>query len=141
MDHTAEWKTGMEQNKKLRIIIAAGLLIWILAIVLFWVFTGPGDAMGYSVLFLYGLLPLSMLVSSALIAGGGFGQGREWVVILLCGAAEMLAEYLTFSLANMILTGCINAPSLLMFALGAIVSLAGIGAGLLFRFGRKSGPR
>lgn len=49
------------------IIIAVYLLIWAFSMIVFWFFTGGSDAMGYSLMFLWILLPVTTFVLSVVI--------------------------------------------------------------------------
>ena len=54
-------------NRNKIIIILSYLLIWALAIIVFWFFTSGSDAMGYSLMYLWIILPVTTFVESVLI--------------------------------------------------------------------------
>ena len=54
------------------IIILSYLLIWALAMIVFWFFTSGSDAMGYSLMYLWIILPVTTFVESVLIAKNDF---------------------------------------------------------------------
>lgn len=142
LDYLAESTDTVKSKQRLStvILIATYLAIWAFALIVFWCFTTGSDAMGYSLLFFYIVLPVSTLVISTLLTkGGAFGRLR-WLLPLGFGLMHLLAEYATFSLANMIYIGFarINPPAWDYFLFGAIISLIGIGIGtLLSRIGKR----
>ena len=96
-------------NRNKIIIILSYLLIWALAMIVFWFFTSGSDAMGYSLMYLWIILPVTTFVES------------------------VLAEYGTFKMANNIAANKINAPDWGMIVVGAIISAIGILLGSLWR--------
>ena len=54
------------------IIILSYLLIWSLAMIVFWFFTSGIDAMGYSLMYLWIILPVTTFVESVLIGKNDF---------------------------------------------------------------------
>lgn len=54
------------------IIILSYLLIWALAMIVFWFFTSGSDAMGYSLMYLWIILPATTFVESMLIGKNDF---------------------------------------------------------------------
>ena len=120
-------KTGFS---KLALLLSY-LGIWAIAIIIFWVFTtkDSGDAMGYSVIFLWIVLPVSTFVISLLISKNDYWGTRKWLFAIGFGIMYMLAEYATFSMANNIAFNKVNMPEFSMIIAGAIISLAGMGIG------------
>lgn len=117
--------------KKQNILTAAYLAVWILSLMVFWIFMEGSDAIAYSLIFLYTLLPLTTFGLSFLIGKNNFFGKWRWASPVFFGLMLMLAEYLTFSLSNMISISFarINAPSVELFIAGAVVSLLGLGIG------------
>ena len=114
------------------IIIAVYLLIWAFSMIVFWFFTGGSDAMGYSLMFLWILLPVTTFILSVVIGKNNLFGKWKWLLTLFFGIMYMLAEYGTFKAANSIAFDRLNAPELGMVLSGAIISAIGILAGLLF---------
>lgn len=85
--------------------------------------------MGYSVMFLWILLPVTTFIYSLLIGKNNYWGNRKWLFPLGFGIMYMLAEYATFSAANMISFSKINAPEFSMILIGAIISAIGLGIG------------
>lgn len=105
------------------------LAVWMASLIAFWLLSSGSDALGYSILFLWGLLPAATLASSFFIGKhDDWGRGR-WLFSLFFGIMYLLAEYTTFGAANMIAFGKLNQPEWLMLPVGVVISLAGIGAG------------
>ena len=53
----------------------------------------------------------------------------RWIIPVFFGVMYMLAEYLTFSLANMLTHKAINAPEFAMVLIGMAISLIAMGLG------------
>ncbi len=58
-------KSNANRNKIITIL--AYLLIWAFAMIVFWFFTSGSDAMGYSLMFLWIILPISTFIVSIVI--------------------------------------------------------------------------
>ena len=100
---------------------------------MFWCFTDGAGAMGFSILFLWIILPLSTVIASLAIGlCDSFGRWK-WLGLPIFGVMYMLAEYGTFALANTLAFGNINPPQLAMIPVGAACSLLGMGIGILIR--------
>ena len=108
-------------NRNRIITILAYLLIWAFAMIVFWFFTSGSDAMGYSLMFLWIILPVTTFIVSVVI--GKF--------TIFFGAMYMLAEYGTFKMANNIAFNKLNAPDFGMIVAGAIISAIGMLVGSL----------
>lgn len=82
--HYLEESTNTVRSNKKKgniILIAAYLVIWAMAILVFWFFTEGSDAMGYSLMFLWILLPAAT-----------FFFPRQWEKPLL-GAVELAGPH------------------------------------------------
>lgn len=111
----------------------AYLAVWALVLIVFWCFTDGAGAMGFTLVFLWGVLPLAtVIVSLAIGLCDSFGRWK-WLGSLVFGVMYMLAEYGTFAMANTVVTGNINPPQLVMIPLGAVHSLIGMAVGALIR--------
>lgn len=107
------------------------LLIWAFAMIVFWFFTDGSDAMGYSLMYLWIILPVTTFVVSIIIGKSCF-KGK-WAFSLFFGVMYMLAEYGTFEMANNIAFDKLNSPDWGMIVAGSIISLIGMLAGSLMR--------
>ena len=124
----------MEHDIKNKIIIILSyLLIWALTMIAFWLFTSGSDAMGYSLMYLWIILPVATFVESVLIGKHDFWGKGKWGFTLFFGLMYMLAEYGTFKMANNNAANKINAPDGGMIVAGAIISLIGILLGALWK--------
>ena len=125
-------------------LIASYLVIWIAAIVVFCAFaiTYAEGAMGYSLMFLWIILPATTLIVSFLIGRNDYWGRGKWVFSIGFGVMYMLAEYATFSMANNLAFGKVNMPEASMVPAGAAISLVGMALGyLVFIIRRKSQRR
>ena len=135
MDYLEESTNTVKSQKKLSltILIATYLGIWAFALIVFWFFISGSDAMGYSLVFLWIILPVATLVISLLIGKNNhLGKGK-WLTPIAFGAMHMLAEYATFSVRNMIAIEFtrINMPHFELILIGAFFSVIGLGIGSL----------
>ena len=135
IDYLEESTNVVKSKNKLsrQLIIITYLVIWAFSLIFFWFFTSGSDAMGYSLMFLWILLPVTTFVLSLLIGKGDHWGRYKWISSLIFGLMYMLAEYGTFSAANMVSFDKFNLPSLGMIPAGAIISLLGIGLGTVIR--------
>ena len=83
------------------ILLATYLVIWAFSILSFWL-GARQDAMGYSILVFYVILPMTTIILSVCIGKDDVWASSKWILLLFFGFMYMLASYATFSLANMI---------------------------------------
>lgn len=115
------------------ILVTTYLAIWAISLIVFWFFTSSSDAMGYGIMYLWILLPVSSFVISILIGKNDYWGKCKWLTTIAFGVMYMLAEYATFNAANMATFGKVNMPRFTMIIIGAILSLAGMGIGVGIR--------
>lgn len=115
------------------LLIITYLAIWAVAIIAFWFFTSGSDAMGYSLMYLWVLLPVTTFVISLLIGKNNYWGNWKWISAIVFGIMYMLAEYATFSAANMVSVSFdkINMPEFEMIWGGAIISVIGLAVGVI----------
>lgn len=135
MDYLQESTDTVKSQKKLSLIIlfTTYLGIWAFALIIFWFFIRGSDAMGYSLVFLWIILPVATLVISFLIGKNNhLGKGK-WLTPVAFGTMHMLAEYATFSMRNMIAISFtrINVPHFELILMGGVFSVIGLGVGSL----------
>ncbi len=87
--------------------------------------------MGYSLMFLWIILPVSTFIVSIVIGKNNFWEKRKMGIHLFFGVMYMLAEYGTFKMANNIAFDKLNAPDWGMIVAGAIISAIGMLLGSL----------
>ena len=88
----------MNKGNKAKIVY---FLIWTITVAAFWLGLGR-DAMGYSLVAFYLVLPITGFVCPIFMASTNRSFKKAVVGSLLIGFAYSLAQYLTFSLANMV---------------------------------------
>ena len=123
-------KSNTKRNKIFTIL--SYLLIWSIAMIVFWFFTNGSNAMGYSLLYLWIILPVTTFFVSVIIGINDFWGIRKWVFTLIFGVMYMLAEYGTFKMANNIAFNKLNTLDWGMIADGTIISAIGMLIGSLF---------
>jgi len=139
VDYLDESTNVVKSRKKFSklILILSYLVIWAVAVIVFWCFTGEEDAMGYSLMYLWIILPAATFVVSLLISRNNFWGRYKWLGSTGFGFMYMLGEYATFSMANNAAFGRVNAPDLSMMAAGTVISLMGMGIGHLLHMKNK----
>ncbi len=131
LDYLAESTNVVKSKSRLAklVLIISYITIWAISLIVFWFFTSGSDALGYSFMFLWVLLPVTTFVMSILIGRNNYWGKLKWLSVIAFGVMYMLAEYATFSAANMVSVGNVNFPEFGMILSGGIVSAIGIGIG------------
>lgn len=130
--------TVRSKNKwSMLLLLLTYLGIWAFALIVFWFFSAPDDALGYSLMFLLLLLPVTTLVISFLIGKNDYGGKGKWLLPIVFGVMYMLAEYATFSAANMAAFHKVNPPQYSMIPVGALLSLFGMSVGFAIHYTGK----
>lgn len=140
LDFLEESTNTVRSRRRLTLaaLLTAYVCVWAVSVGVFWLLSSGSDALGYSLVYLWILLPVTTFAVSLLVGRGGFWGRRKWLSALGFGAMYMLAEYATFSAANMAAFHKVNPPRLSLLAAGGVISLAGLGLGtLLARAGRR----
>lgn len=132
LEESTNMVKGKEKQSRLMVVLAY-LVIWAAGVMTFWVFTDGEDGMAYSLAFLWVLLPVATFVVSVLIGRNDFWKEKKWLTVAVMGVMYMLAEYATFSAANMVSFGKVNLPEFSMIATGGVISLAGLLGGVAAR--------
>ncbi len=120
-------------RKAITILVSAYFAIWAFAIMVFWLFTSGSDAMGYSLVYLWILLPITTFMFSLIIANNDYFGKWKWLSAPAFGVMYMLADYATFSAANMTSFDKFNVPNFWMIIAGAIISAIGLTIGYTSR--------
>ncbi len=125
------------------ILSAVYLGIWAFALLVFWCLTDGSDAMGFSLVFLWIVLPVATFVVPLLIGKNNLWGRRKWWAAPVFGLMYLLAEYATFGLANMIASSFarLAAPEPGMLLVGGLISALGLGVGSLVGRGRAKQQR
>ena len=140
LDYLSE-STDTVQSRRKQSFMALMLVylgIWAFSLIVFWFFASGSDAMGYWIMFLWVVLPVTTFVVSLLIGRNGYGGRRKWLACIGFGVLYMLAHYATFSAANMAATGRLHLPSFSMLLTGAVIALIGMAIG--HSYPRRPGP-
>lgn len=108
------------------------LIIWATCIVVFWI-GGRADAIGYSLVVLYLILPVTTLTISFFVGKDNGWANYKWLMLLFFGLMYMLAPYATFSLANTVTFGNINMPEITAALPGILCSAVGMLIGTIIK--------
>ena len=144
MDYLEESTNVVKSKAKLSklILILATLGIWIISLLVFWLLMDKPDAMGYSLIFIWILLPVTIFTVSLIIGKRDYFGKAKWLAVLIFGAAYTLAAYSTFSVANGLMTHTVIWPDFTKLPIGAAVSVAGLLIGIAAdRFSRKKSDK
>ena len=135
-DYLEESTNTVRSKNKLSMIIllATYLGIWAVSLITFWFFISGTDSMGYSIMFLWVLLPVTTFVISLLIGKNNYMGRWKWFFSIAFGIMYMLAEYATFSTANMISFDKINMPQFDLILIGKIISQVGLVVGTFINY-------
>ena len=113
------------------ILISVYLFIWALSEIVFWFFSTPSDAMGYSLMFIWIIMPVTTFIISLIIGKNGLFGKYKWILPVFFGIMYMLVPYSTMSVSNMTAFHTFRWPDFPMLPIGAALSFAGIGLGWL----------
>ena len=142
LDYLEESTNVVKSKNRLSesILIGIYLAIWAFALIVFWFFISGADAMGYSILYLWILLPVSTFIISLLIGKNDYFGKSKWIIPVVCGIMYMLAEYGTFSMANMLRNpgGTFNMPQFELILFGAFFSIVGLLIGMIIKKIKKN---
>lgn len=143
LDYLEESTNTVKSKAKMSrlILLSVYFVIWVAALIMFWFFNSGSDAMGYSLVYLWLLLPLTTFGVSLAIGAGNYRGRLKWLCAPAFGVMYMLAEYGTFSMANMIAFDKINMPEFIMIPAGAAISAAGLGIGACTAYVRAKHSR
>lgn len=130
LDESTNTVKSKERQSQL-ILLLTYLVVWALGIMIFWFFTKDDQAMGFALIYLWILLPVTTLVISIIIGKRNYWGNRKWLSTPIFGCLYMLAEYATFSAANMVAFQKINTPDWNMILTGSIIALLGLAIGTL----------
>lgn len=139
LDYLEESTNTVKSRNKLSslLLVLSYLVIWSISIIVFWFFTSGSDAMGYSLMFLWILLPITTFVVSLFIGRNTYWGKWKWLTPLVMGIMYMLAEYATFQCSNMIAFDKINTPSWGMILAGGVISAIGMSIGEIANLCKK----
>ena len=139
LDYLEESTNTVKSRNKLSglLLVLSYLVIWSISIVVFWFFTSGSDAMGYSLMFLWILLPVTTFVVSLFIGRNTYWGKWKWLTPLVMGIMYMLAEYATFQCSNMIAFDKFNTPSWGMILAGGVISAIGMSIGEIVNLCKK----
>ncbi|MDI9469625.1 MAG: helix-turn-helix transcriptional regulator [Bacillota bacterium] len=132
LDESTNVVRSREKQGRLLVILTY-LAVWGLGMIVFWFLSSGSDGMGFSLMYLWFLLPVMTLVLSIIIGRNDYWERGKWFAAPVFGLMYMLAEYATFSLANMVAFQKLNIPYFGMIPVGAGISLLGLGIGSLLR--------
>lgn len=111
------------------------LVVWAVCVAVFWL-GGGSDAIGYSILVMYLVLPVTTFVCSLLMGLDTSWRERQWLFLLYFGVGYVLLPYGTFSTANMLTTGNFHLPEWQYILYGTAFAMQGLCLGSAIRWGR-----
>ena len=140
--HLKESTDTVRSREKLwkLILLAIYMALWVMCVLSYWIthwLGGMVDAMGYSLLVFYLLLPLATLAVSIAIGKGPAWAEQRWLMLLFLGLMFMLAPYATFSLSHMLYHSIFYLPRLADMLPGILCAGLGMGIGAMLRRGKE----
>lgn len=123
-ESTNNVKSRQQYARLIQVMVYLG--VWAASMLTFWLEGSSGGAAGYALLVFYLILPVTTFVISIFIGKDDGWANTRWLMLLFFGVMYMLAEYGTFSLANMIAFDKVNLPSLTDMLPGILCSAAGM---------------
>ncbi len=114
-------------------LIAAYLAIWGISIFIFFHMWCSDDGIGFSLIFLYILIPLATVALSLIVGLKGiFGKGiAVWIIAM--GVMYMMSEYCSFAVANNLMFDKVNPPEYGMIPAGMALSAIGYAIGFCIK--------
>ena len=114
------------------ILIAAYFVVWTAVMIVFWTVKGPATA-GLDIVLRWILLPLLLLFSTATVSRNDYWGKGNWFCVL-CGAITFLTvPYTEYAVGTDTAAFTFRFPNFPYMAIGAIVSLCGLGIGVMLR--------
>ena len=136
INYLEESTNTVKSKNKLSVIIMLStyIAVWAFALIVFWLLMSPTDAMGYSIMFMWIILPVTTFVLSLIIGKNNYFGKWKCILPVIFGVMHMLADYGTFRMANMIAFDKFNMPRFEMMLAGALISLIGLGIAVLSEY-------
>lgn len=110
------------------------LVFWVGAIIVFYFLLDPSDVMGYSVAYIWILIPVITLLVSISVGKNNYGGRGKWLLAVILGMLYMLLPYATFGISYMLSTKKAQLPDFLMMLYGVVISFVGLGIGTGIRY-------
>ena len=105
--------------------LVAYLIIWAWALAAFYIIRDDSGGFGYTILYIYIVIPVSTFVTSVLFGAFNFGGKLKWIWPIFFGFMYALLEYVVYRIGNTIAFGNLNPPDkddLMIFVNGLIVA-------------------
>lgn len=132
LDESTNVVKSKEKIAKL-ILIMAYLVIWSISLIIYWSTKGSMIGFDYYLLSFYLLLPIATFVVSFLIGINGYWGKWKWIASFVFGIMFMLGDYVTRVIGYMVHSHKWALPNFEMGPAGMIVSLAGLGMGVIIK--------
>ena len=105
------------------------ILCAVISVCAFWMMPITGNEMIYSILVFYLIIPLAIFGETLAVSKRNKGILWTSIISILSGIIYSLADYFTFSMANMLSTGRTLYPDEEFFIKGIIIAVEGIATG------------
>lgn len=121
-----------DRNAKLTLILVT-LGIWVLSILAVGLVNFGMDTVGYSLIIMWMLLPVTFFTVSAIVGRYNYFRSFKWVFISAISIMYTLSSYATSLMAQSTAESTVFWPSFTKLPIGLTISLAGLGLGTLIR--------
>lgn len=130
-------KSRERQSKVILALMTLG--IWALSVAAFWLGKNGPAPVGYSLVFLWAVLPVLFFTVSYIIGQYQYFGRLRWMAVLLFGVMYSLSGSISVIAIGGYTYKTIVWPDISKFLIGLAVSLAGLGSGTLLRKRKSAG--
>ena len=114
------------------ILLSTYFIIWVVAMIIFWLTKGPMTS-GLDIILRWILLPLLLLVSTVTVAKNDYWGKGNWFCVIGAAITFLTVPYTEFVEKMDTVTFIFRFPNLMYMVVGIMVSVCGIGIGTIWK--------
>lgn len=114
--------------------------IWALSVIAFWLVKNSQDGVGFSMAVTWAVLSVLFFSTSFILGLRNWGGRWKWLAAPLFGVMHALAGSITSFTVEEVMYRSVIWPDFIKLPVGIILSLAGLGLGILIRTRKKAEP-
>ena len=114
------------------ILLSTYFIIWVVAMIIFWLTKGPMTS-GLDIILRWILLPLLLLVSTVTVAKNDYWGKGNWFCVIGAAITFLTVPYTEFVEKMDTATFIFRFPNLMYMVVGIMVSVCGIGIGTIWK--------
>lgn len=111
--------------------------IWVISVIAFWLVESGMDSSGYSLAVMWGVLPVTFFAASVIVGIRNYFGRLKWLAPLCFGIMYALTGAVTEIIVDNSMYKTVVWPDFTKLPIGLIISLAGLGIGVLIRRNNK----